>query len=91
MEKLVEILIAVGDESACLSVAKQLLKLSPSHPRALQIQQAVEQGVSTRSSESSREFCPPLKISPRGFDLLQPEYFSLSFVNKRKLEKCSRI
>ena len=87
MEKLVEILIALGDESACLSVAKRLLKLSPSHPRALQIQQAIEQGVNTRSFENSRSGQESsLKISPKGFDLLKPEYFSLSFANKRKLE-----
>jgi len=94
MEKLVEILIAVGDESACLSMAKQLLKLSPSHPRALQIQRAIEQGVSPRESDSSRseqESSPALKICPRGFDLLQPEYFSLSFVNKRKLENAHEL
>lgn len=94
MEKLVEILIAVGDESACLSVAKRLLKLSPSHPRALKIQQAIEQGVNTRSFETSRtgqESCSALRISPKGFDLLQPEYFSLSFVNKRKLEDAHEL
>ncbi|XP_024373289.1 calcineurin-binding protein 1 isoform X1 [Physcomitrium patens] len=89
MEKLVEILIAVGDESACLSVAKRLLKLSPSHPRALQIQHAIEQGVSMRpfdGPKSGHETSSVLKIGPRGFDLLQPEYFGLSFDNKRKLE-----
>ncbi|KAG0581073.1 hypothetical protein KC19_4G222800 [Ceratodon purpureus] len=94
MEKLVEILIAVGDESACLSVAKRLLKLSPSHPRALQIQQAIEQGVSARSFESSRtgqESYSGHKIYPKGFDLLEPEYFSLSFVCKRKLEDAHEL
>lgn len=94
MEKLVEILIALGDESACLSVAKRLLKLSPSHPRASHIQQAIEQGVNAHSFERSRsgqESYPALKMFPKGFDLLKPEYFSLSFVNKRKLEDAHEL
>lgn len=86
MEKLVEILIALGDESACLVVVKRLLKMSPSHPRALQIQQAIEQTI-----DLTKRITPPQKISPRGIDLLQPQYFSLSFTNKRKLETVYEI
>lgn len=76
-----EILIALGDEAACLVVVKRLLKMSPSHPRALQIQQAIEQNI-----DLTKKITPPHTISPRGIDLLQPKYFSLSFANKRKLE-----
>lgn len=94
MEKLVEILIAVGDEAACLAVTKQLLRLSPSHPRAMQIQQVIERGSDPYRSVSSKKIQEsPLagKISPRGIDLLEPEYFSLSFQNKRKLESAYEI
>nr|CAB3493660.1 unnamed protein product [Digitaria exilis] len=42
MEKLLEVLIAIGDEVACLSVANLILRSWPSHHRALHVKKTIE-------------------------------------------------
>ncbi|CAI9093601.1 OLC1v1029145C2 [Oldenlandia corymbosa var. corymbosa] len=73
MEKLLEVLIAIGDEVACLSVAELILMHWPSHSRALQVKTTIE------DSE-------PVPFSPRGIDKLEPKHIRLKF-SKRKA-KC---
>ncbi|CAK9882527.1 unnamed protein product [Sphagnum jensenii] len=84
MEKLAEVLIAIGDEVACLAIAKRLLRLSPSHPRALQIKHAIERSVDIL--EVGEGLILQQGQSVHGIDLLTPEHLSLSFSNKRKLD-----
>jgi len=42
MEKLLEILIAIGDEVACLSVADLIRRHWPSHSRALRVKKTIK-------------------------------------------------
>ncbi|CAN5976218.1 unnamed protein product [Sphagnum jensenii] len=84
MEKLAEVLIAIGDEVACLAIAKRLLRLSPSHPRALQIKHAIERSVDIL--EVGEGLILQQGQSVHGIDLLTPEHLNLSFSNKRKLD-----
>ncbi|CAM0875407.1 unnamed protein product [Alopecurus aequalis] len=71
MEKLLEVLIAIRDEVACLSVANLLLRNWPSHQRALHIKKTIE------NPES-------VPFAPRGIDILEPKHVKLDFSNKRK-------
>ncbi|KAJ6749243.1 CALCINEURIN-BINDING PROTEIN CABIN 1-RELATED [Salix purpurea] len=43
MEKLLEVLIAIGDEVTCLSVANLILRHWPSHSRALHVKNTIEE------------------------------------------------
>ncbi|XP_024519713.1 uncharacterized protein LOC9647662 [Selaginella moellendorffii] len=72
MEKLVEVLIAIGDETGCISVVKRLLKFHPSHPRALHIKSVIE-GKHHGTGIA-------------GMDGLEPTHTNLSFQRKRKLD-----
>ncbi|XP_078148770.1 tetratricopeptide repeat (TPR)-like superfamily protein isoform X3 [Carex rostrata] len=69
MEKLMEVLIAIGDEVQCLGVSKRLLEKWPSHSRAMHVMNAIER------SESG----------PQGFDKLEPEHPRLKFKRKLDL------
>lgn len=71
MEKLLEVLIAIGDEVACLSVAELILRHWPSHSRALHVKKTIEES-------------EPVPFSPRGIDKLEPKHVRLKFVDKRK-------
>jgi calcineurin-binding protein cabin-1 len=71
MEKLLEVLIAIRDEVACLSVANLLLRNWPSHHRALHVKKTIE----------NPETVP---FAPRGIDTLEPKHVRLDFSNKRK-------
>lgn len=71
MEKLLEVLIAIGDEVACLSVAELILRHWPSHSRALHVKKTIE------DSE-------PVPFAPRGIDKLEPKHGRLKFLGKRK-------
>ncbi|KAK4365083.1 hypothetical protein RND71_016441 [Anisodus tanguticus] len=71
MEKLLEVLIAIGDEVACLSVAELILRHWPSHSRALHVKGTIEE------SES-------IPFAPRGIDKLEPKHMRLKFPEKRK-------
>lgn len=71
MEKLLEVLIAIGDEVACLSVAELILRHWPSHSRALHVKNTIEE------SES-------VPFAPRGIDKLEPKHVRLIFYDKRK-------
>eukprot|EP01018_Ginkgo_biloba_P039569 Gb_33410 [translate_table: standard] len=71
MEKLLEVLIAIGDEVACLAVAKLLLKSWPSHFRASLVKSVIEESQS-------------IPFGIRGIDKLEPKHISLSFPEKRK-------
>lgn len=71
MEKLLEVLISIGDEIACLSVANLILRQWPSHYRALHIKRTIE-------DEESLVFLP------RGIDKLEPKHSRLIFSKKRK-------
>lgn len=71
MEKLLEVLIAIGDEVACLSVSELILRHWPSHSRALHVKNTIE------GSE-------PIPFSPRGIDKLKPKHVRLKFPEKRK-------
>jgi calcineurin-binding protein cabin-1 len=71
MEKLLEVLIAIGDEVACLSVANLILRHWPSHTRALHVKITIEES-------------EPIPFAPRGIDKLEPKHIHLKFVNKRK-------
>ncbi|KAL3695588.1 hypothetical protein R1sor_009664 [Riccia sorocarpa] len=91
MEKLVELLIAIGDEEACRYTVKRLLKLSPSHSRARHIDDVLEGRANAREILRQRDYfnehLVKLNILPRGLDLLEPRHFSLSFPKKRRLEE----
>ncbi|GJU18335.1 tetratricopeptide repeat-like superfamily protein [Tanacetum coccineum] len=71
MEKLLEVLIAIGDEVACLSVADLILTHWPSHARALHVKRVIQ------DSE-------PTPFAPRGIDKLEPHHVRLKFLDKRK-------
>ncbi|KAL8522145.1 hypothetical protein ACS0TY_012334 [Phlomoides rotata] len=71
MEKLLEVLIAIGDEMACLSVAELILTHWPSHSRALHVKNTIV------DSE-------PIPFTPRGIDKLEPKHIRLKFPKKRK-------
>ncbi|XVF35387.1 hypothetical protein REPUB_Repub18cG0141300 [Reevesia pubescens] len=71
MEKLLEVLIAIGDEVACLSVAELILRHWPSHSRALHVKNTIEES----------ELVP---FAPRGIDKLEPKHVRLKFHYKRK-------
>ncbi|QCE16034.1 calcineurin-binding protein 1 isoform X2 [Vigna unguiculata] len=71
MEKLLEVLIAIGDEVACLSVAELILRHWPSHARALHVKSTIEES----------EILP---FAPRGIDKLEPKHVRLKFPDKRK-------
>ncbi|TKY74519.1 Calcineurin-binding protein cabin-1 [Spatholobus suberectus] len=71
MEKLLEVLIAIGDEVACLSVTELILRHWPSHSRALQVKNTIEES-------------EPLPFAPRGIDKLEPKHVRLKFPDKRK-------
>ncbi|KAL5558617.1 hypothetical protein UlMin_034828 [Ulmus minor] len=71
MEKLLEVLIAIGDEVACLSVAELILRHWPSHSRAVYVKKTIE------DSES-------VPFAPRGIDKLEPKHVRLKFIDKRK-------
>ncbi|RWW82879.1 hypothetical protein BHE74_00008637 [Ensete ventricosum] len=71
MEKLLEVLIAIGDEVACLSVANLILRHWPSHSRALHVKKTIEDA-------------EPVPFAPRGIDKLEPKHVRLKFSEKRK-------
>ena len=71
MEKLLEVLIAIGDEVACLSVTEIILRHWPSHSRAIHVKQVIV------DSE-------PTPFAPRGIDKLEPQHVRLKFLDKRK-------
>ncbi|KAI3756000.1 hypothetical protein L1987_55812 [Smallanthus sonchifolius] len=71
MEKLLEVLIAIGDEVACLSVSKLILRHWPSHSRALCVKHVIEES-------------EPTPFAPRGIDKLEPHHVRLKFLDKRK-------
>lgn len=71
MEKLLEVLIAIGDEVACLSVAELILRHWPSHSRALHVKNTIEES-------------DPIPFAPRGVDKLEPKHVKLKFLDKRK-------
>ncbi|MED6192117.1 hypothetical protein PIB30_007294 [Stylosanthes scabra] len=71
MEKLLEVLIAIGDEVACLSVTELILRHWPSHSRALHVKNTIEES-------------EPLPFAPRGIDKLEPKHVRLKFPDKRK-------
>ncbi|KAM7276892.1 hypothetical protein ACFE04_018758 [Oxalis oulophora] len=71
MEKLLEVLIAIGDEVACLSVSGLILRHWPSHSRALHVKKTIEES-------------EPVPFAPRGIDKLEPKHVRLKFLDKRK-------
>ncbi|KAE8809006.1 hypothetical protein D1007_14433 [Hordeum vulgare] len=71
MEKLLEVLIAIRDEVACLSVANLILMNWPSHHRALHVKKTIEDVVA-------------VPFAPRGIDILEPKHAKLEFSNKRR-------
>uniref|UniRef100_A0A7N0V8D0 Uncharacterized protein n=1 Tax=Kalanchoe fedtschenkoi TaxID=63787 RepID=A0A7N0V8D0_KALFE len=71
MEKLLEVLIAIGDEMACLSVADMILRRWPSHSRALHVKKTIVES-------------EPIPFAPRGIDKLEPKHVRLKFIDKRK-------
>ncbi|CAN0907300.1 Calcineurin-binding protein 1 [Linum grandiflorum] len=71
MEKLLEVLIAIGDEVSCLAVAELLLRHWPSHSRALHVKCTIEDS-------------DPVPFAPRGIDKLEPKHVRLKFLDKRK-------
>ncbi|CAN1219117.1 Calcineurin-binding protein 1 [Linum perenne] len=71
MEKLLEVLIAIGDEVSCLAVADLILRHWPSHSRALHVKSTIEES-------------DPVPFAPRGIDKLEPKHVRLKFLDKRK-------
>lgn len=71
MEKLLEVLIAIGDEVACLSVAEIILRHWPSHSRAIHVKHVIVES-------------EPTPFAPRGIDKLEPQHVRLKFLDKRK-------
>lgn len=71
MEKLLEVLIAIRDEVAALSMAELILRSWPSHSRALDVKNTIQQS-------------DPIPFAPRGIDLLEPKHARLTFPEKRK-------
>lgn len=66
MEKLMEVLIAIGDEVQCLGLAKRLLKKWPGHIRALHVKSIIE----------------GTELGPSGFGQLEPKHPRLNFKRK---------
>uniref|UniRef100_A0A7N0ZVX4 Uncharacterized protein n=1 Tax=Kalanchoe fedtschenkoi TaxID=63787 RepID=A0A7N0ZVX4_KALFE len=66
MEKLLEVLIAIGDEMACLSVADMILRRWPSHSRALHVKKTIVES-------------EPIPFAPRGVDKLEPKHKKLTW------------
>ncbi|KAL5697701.1 hypothetical protein ACHQM5_028819 [Ranunculus cassubicifolius] len=71
MEKLLEVLIAIRDEIACLSIAELILRHWPSHSRALHVKNTIQE-------------LDPAPFAPRGIDRLEPKHVRLKFPEKRK-------
>ncbi|KAG0463525.1 hypothetical protein HPP92_019594 [Vanilla planifolia] len=71
MEKLLEILITIGDEVACLSLADLILTHWPSHSRALHVKKVIQDA-------------EPVSFAARGIDKLEPKHIRLRFPEKRK-------
>ncbi|XP_057248653.1 calcineurin-binding protein 1 isoform X2 [Beta vulgaris subsp. vulgaris] len=71
MEKLLEVLIAIGDEVASFTVAELILRHWPSHARAFHVKKTIEES-------------EPVPFAPRGIDKLEPEHARLKFIDKRK-------
>ncbi|KAF5192614.1 Calcineurin-binding protein [Thalictrum thalictroides] len=71
MEKLLEVLVAIRDETACLSIAELILRYWPSHSRALHVKNTIEE-------------LDSVPFSPRGIDKLEPKHVRLTFSEKRK-------
>ncbi|KAK9101167.1 hypothetical protein Scep_024597 [Stephania cephalantha] len=71
MEKLLEVLIAIRDEVSALSMADLILRSWPSHSRALDVKNTIQQS-------------DPIPFAPRGIDLLEPKHARLIFAEKRK-------
>ncbi|KAJ3687084.1 hypothetical protein LUZ61_016248 [Rhynchospora tenuis] len=69
MEKLMEVLISIGDEVQCLAISKRLLEKWPSHSRAMHVKNAIE----------------GTALGPHGFDKLEPEHPRLKFKRKSDL------
>ncbi|KAH7425899.1 hypothetical protein KP509_11G076900 [Ceratopteris richardii] len=86
MEKLMEVLIAIGDEAACSVVVDSLLKVSPSHSRATLIKRAIEGKLDLSEVRSATEKQDNCSIMLRGIDRLKPHHYSLSFSKKRKFD-----
>ncbi|KAI5079572.1 hypothetical protein GOP47_0005051 [Adiantum capillus-veneris] len=86
MEKLLEVLIAIGDEAACLPVIKCLLRISPSHPRAILVKQVIENNANPADLTDAVEMLNNHSVLLRGIDKLKPYHYSLSFSKKRKFE-----
>ena len=72
MEKLLEVLIAIGDEVACLAISKLLLRKWPSHSRTCLVKSVIEEP-------------PSVPFEIRSIDKLEPKHISLCFPEKRKL------
>ncbi|XP_078149129.1 calcineurin-binding protein 1-like isoform X3 [Carex rostrata] len=66
MEKLMEVLIAIGDEAQCLGLAKQLLNKWPGHIRALHVKSTIE----------------GTELGLSGFGQLEPKHPRLNFKRK---------
>ncbi|CAN8327080.1 unnamed protein product, partial [Cochlearia groenlandica] len=74
MEKLLEVLIAIGDEVSCLSIANLILRHWPSHSRALHVKHSIEE-------------TDPTPFAPKGIDKLEPQHVRLKFLGKRKVSE----
>ncbi|XP_010546513.1 PREDICTED: uncharacterized protein LOC104818581 [Tarenaya hassleriana] len=77
MEKLLEVLIAIGDEVSCLSVANLILRNWPSHSRALHVKHTIEETDSA-------------PFAPKGIDKLEPKHVRLKFLGKRKASEVNQ-
>jgi calcineurin-binding protein cabin-1 len=66
LEKLMEVLIAIGDEAPCHAISKQLLKKWPGHIRAMHVKNTIE----------------GTHLEPSGFDHLEPKHHGLKFKRK---------
>lgn len=77
MEKLLEVLIAIGDEVSCLSIANLILRHWPSHSRALHVKHSIEE-------------IDPEPFAPKGIDKLEPQHVRLKFLGKRKVSDKNR-
>lgn len=86
MEKLLEVLIALGDELACCSMANRLLTFSPSHTRARYVNDVIEGRVDLKTIKEVQWLNNSCGLTPRGVDLLEPKHQTLSFPTKRNWE-----
>jgi hypothetical protein len=63
MEKLMEVLIAIGDEAQCIAVSKRLLEKWPSHSRAMHVKNSIEgSGLGLNSFDKLEPKHPRLKL-----------------------------